>query len=343
MRAPDRQRFLNAVRHVEQDEIPLFEIEADIAIAQQMLGKKLDMSKHSFELPIEDIVAWNEWFGNDMIYFGQVCHLGRREKTDADGRIHYIDGRMKTRDSLKDAAFPDLDRLKQRLAQLFEAIAGTNFGVVCAVEVAGTGVATAVGYEDFCINTLTNPGFILDFQKIWHDYAMRQLDMFLEFPIDAVKVGSGLITNMGTMLAPDQMEIFDFQYMREIIRTAKAHGKAAILHVDGNVTASIPTFLEMGVDILNPIEPAGGTQDIYRIKEEYGDRLTLCGNIDVDGVLFRGTPDQVKRDVLEHIERLAPGGGYIVSSSHDLHQLIPLDNIKAMRDAVHATSIWIGK
>lgn len=335
MRKPDKNRFLNAVRHIEQDGIPLFEIEADISIVEQMLGKKLDRAKHSFEIEAEDIVAWNRWMGNDMVYFGQVCHLGRKEMIDKDGRVHYIDGTIKTRDLLTNIEFPDLAPLRQRLEALFEALKGTGFGVVSAVEVAGTGVATAIGYEDFCINTLTDPEFVLEFQKMWHDYAMRQLQMLLEFPIEVVKVGSGLITNMGPMLSPDMMEEFDYQYIRELFQVSKEHGKTTMFHVDGNIMANVPAFIEMGMDILNPIEPAGGTQDIYQIKAEHGDDLTLCGNIDVDGVLYKGTPEQVKRDVLEHIERLTPGGGYIMASSHDLHQLLPLRNIKAMRDATH--------
>jgi uroporphyrinogen decarboxylase len=64
-----------------------------------------------------------------------------------------------------------------------------------------------------------------------------------------------------------------------------------MMHVDGVVVPLIPQFLEMGVDILNPIDPAAGRQDIGEIKNRHGDRLTLCGNIDVDGVLLRGTPD----------------------------------------------------
>jgi uroporphyrinogen decarboxylase len=89
------------------------------------------------------------------------------------------------------------------------------------------------------------------------------------------------------------------------------------------------------MDILNPIDPSAEGQDIYKLKEEFGSHLTLCGNINVDGVLLKGTPEEVKSDVYNHIENLAVGGGYIVASSHDLHQLIPVENIYAMRDAVH--------
>jgi len=336
MRQPDRRRFLKAVKHIEQAEIPLFELEADIAVVQQVLGKRLDMALHSYELPIPDVVAWNRWLGNDMIYFAHVWRLGRREKVDAEGRIHYIDGTMKTRDSLTGMTFPDVDALRMRMEELFAAITGTGFGVVCSTVATGTTLATAVGYEDFCLATLTDLSFLEDFAAAIHDYAMRELEMYLEFPIDVVKLGTGLITNMGTLLPPEMMERLDYRFMRDQIRLAKDHGKVCMLHVDGNVEALIPLFLEMGIDILHPIEPAGGTQDIYRIKQQYGDRLALCGNIDVGGVLTNGTPEDVARDVREHVQRLGAGGGYIVASSHDLHQHIPIENIQAMRESGRA-------
>ena len=91
----------------------------------------------------------------------------------------------------------------------------------------------------------------------------------------------------------------------------------------------------VGMDILNPIDPSAEGQDIYELKDIYGRKITFCGNINIDGVLLTGDPEDVKTDVQNHMEKLAVGGGYIVASSHDLHQLIPIDNIYAMRDAVH--------
>jgi len=105
--------------------------------------------------------------------------------------------------------------------------------------------------------------------------------------------------------------------------------------VNGNIANMIPVLIEMGVNIINPIETCGGQQNIYDIKCKYGDRIALCGNIDINGVLLNGTVEQVKSDVAKHIEGLADGGGYIVASSHDIHELIPIENFYAMRDAVH--------
>jgi uroporphyrinogen decarboxylase len=161
------------------------------------------------------------------------------------------------------------------------------------------------------------------------------MEMAMGYPVDVVKIGSGLITNIGPMLSPGTMEEFEFSLLREQAELVKERKLPLFFHVDGKVTPLIPQFLEMGVDILNPIDPCSGLQDIYEIKELYGDRLTLCGNIDIDNVLLKGSPEDVAEDVRAHIDRLARGGGYIVASSHNLHELIPVENFYAMRDTVH--------
>lgn len=335
MRAPDKQRFLDAVAHRERPDVPLFEMEADILVVERMLGKRCDRSVHSFELPIEDVVEWNRRMGNDMVYFSHVWHLGRRENTDADGRVHYIDGTMKTRDSLAELALPDMDALRRRLDALCETIDGSGFGLACGAQNAGFTVPTAIGYQDFCLHTIMDPNFILDFQKRVHAYAMRELEMLLEYPVDVVKIASGLITSTGSMISPEMLERFEFPCMAELAERVKAHGRTVLFHVDGDVSQWVSRFIEMGADILNPIDPSAETQSIYDLKDLYGREIALCGNIDINGVLMKGSPGQIVDDVREHIDRLAKGGGYIVASSHDLHQDIPAESIYAMRDAVH--------
>lgn len=335
MREPDKMRFLRAARHVSQEEIPLFEIEADPAIVSQMLGKRVDMGLHSFELAIPDVVEWNRRMGNDMVYISHVWHLGRRETRDDQGRVHYIDGMLKTRASFADIALPDLGGLRCRLDELFEALEGTGFGVVYGAQMPGHIAATAIGYEDFCINTILDPELIREFQSRILDYVMQELDLFLSYPIDVVKLGSGLITSTGPMISPEMLEQFDLTFMRQQIRLIRECGRLVMLHVDGDTRSMLPTFIDMGIDILNPIEPIPGKHDIYELKAQVGDRLALCGNIDINGVLLHGTPEEVHEDVRAHIDELAVGGGYIVASSHDLHQLLPVVNIHAMRDAVH--------
>jgi len=335
MREPEKQRFLNAVRHIESEEIPLYEIDADMSIVNRMMEKDFPLSLHPCELPAADVVELNRKMGNDMVYFSHVWRVGRKEIADDEGRRHYVDGEIKDQGDLKSIWFPDLDGIERRLVNLLELIQGTRFGLVYGAQTAPFTSTAAIGYEDFCIYTIEKPEFIHEVQKRLHEYVLREMEMAMSYPIDAVKIGSGLVINTGPMLSPAAMEEFEFNLLREQSRLIKQHNLPLFFHIDGQVTAMIPMFLEMGVDILNPVDPCSGGQDIFAIKEQYGDQLTLCGNIDIDGVLLKGAPDEVAMDVKEHIDRLAQGGGYIAASSHNMHQLIPLENIYAFRDTVH--------
>jgi uroporphyrinogen decarboxylase len=335
VRSPDKQRFLDAARHVETAEIPLFEITPDMALVRQILGKEVPMDRLAYELPISDYVELNLRMGNDMVYFAHIWRLGRKQRLDEEGRLHYIDGMMKTPEDLSNIWYPDLDEQQRRLEELLNRLEGTGMGVVCSTLPAPFIVATAMGYQDFWVNAKLNPGFVEEFIRIIHDWCLRELETFLRFPVDVIKTGSAFVTKTGPMCSPEMLERLETRYLREQVQMTKQHGRLVFHHIDGNLMQMMPQFIEMGIDILNPIEPCAGLQDIYEIKDKYGDRMALCGNVDVDGVLMRGTREDITRDVHEHIDRLSGGGGYICASSHDLHQLIPLENFYAIRDAVH--------
>ena len=330
-RDPDKRRFLDAARHIETAEIPLFEIGPDMALAWQILGKDLPMDRLVNDLPIPDYVELNRRMGNDMIYFAHVWRLGRVQRQDAEGRLHYIDGRMKRPEDLADIWYPDLDLLKRRLEALLNAVEGTGMGVVCSTQPAPFIVATAMGYQDFWVNAKQRPEFVEAFTRIIQAWRLRDLDAYLRFPVEVIKIGSAFVTKTGLMCSPAMLERLEAAILPPDVHVFE--GRLVFHHIDGNIARMIPDFIAMGIDILNPIEPCAGLQDIYAIKAQYGDRIALCGNIDIDGVLMHGSREEIIRDVQEHLDRLGGGGGYICASSHDLHPLIPLENFYAMRDA----------
>lgn len=335
MREPDRRRFLDALEHRETTEIPLFEYDPDMRVVNAMMGWDYPMSIHPFDLPADEYLALNRTMGNDMVYFSHVWRVGRKERSDAEGRIHYIDGEIKTEADLDDLWFPDLNLLESRLEELVNKAHEAGFGVVYGSQSAAFTSTVAMGFTDFCLAVVDRPALVHELQRRLQDYCVRELKTAMNYPIDVVKIGSGLVTKNGPMLSPAMMEEFETTLLREQADAAKAAGLPLLLHIDGFIEPMIDGFLDMGVDILNPIETCDGKQDIYRIKDDYGDRLMLTGNIDVDGVLLRGSPAEVAQDVKKHIDRLSPGGGYAVASSHNLHELIPVENFFAMRDATH--------
>ena len=91
--------------------------------------------------------------------------------------------------------------------------------------------------------------------------------------------------------------------------------------------------IEMGISAIHPIQP--NCNDIYAYKKEFGGNICLIGNIDLAGALTRGTPMEVAEDSKRHLELLAPGGGYVLCSSHSVTDDVPPENYRAMIDAAH--------
>ncbi|NQU12217.1 hypothetical protein HQ590_15590 [bacterium] len=334
MRAPDKQRYLDAARHVERADICFCEQDFEITVAARLLGRPLPMVR-PYELPVPDYVELSLRTGNDMAFLANLWELGRKNYIDPQGRKHYVDGTIKTRADLRQIKFPDLGAVEHRLEEILAGLAGTGLGLIYTPSQAPFLVTTAVGYQDYYVDLIDDPKFIHEFQKILEDYCLRELDLALRYPVDVIQVGAVLCSSAGPIFAREFAEQFEFPSLRRRVAMAKARGRIVALHVDGDVTSYLPDFIGMGIDVINPIEPCGGRQDIYELETRHGDRLALHGNIDLAGVLTYGTPEAVRRDVAEHIDRLAVGGGYICASSHNIIESVPLENFVAMRDAVH--------
>jgi uroporphyrinogen decarboxylase len=135
-------------------------------------------------------------------------------------------------------------------------------------------------------------------------------------------------------LKPLVSQIFALQ--KELAPQAKR-----FFHSDGNVRPLIPDFIEIGVDILNPLQATAQGMDPLAIKQAYGQDLIFWGaGVDTQGVLPRGTPQQVKDDVRRNIEILAPGGGYVFNTVHNIQADVPPENIIAMWEALQEYGVY---
>ncbi len=92
-------------------------------------------------------------------------------------------------------------------------------------------------------------------------------------------------------------------------------------------------LIDIGITCLTPMDPY--SIDYREYKKRYGDRIALHGNIDIENPLVEGTPEDVERDVKEHMDVLKPGGGYVCASSHSIVNYIPHENFIAMLNAIH--------
>jgi uroporphyrinogen decarboxylase len=113
---------------------------------------------------------------------------------------------------------------------------------------------------------------------------------------------------------------------------AKQMKKPWVFHSDGNVLPILDALLKLGMSALHPIQPSA--MDINKIKKEYGGKVCIIGNIDLDYTLTLGTPEEVEREVRDRLEKIGRGGGYIISSANTITNYCKLENVKAMAATV---------
>ncbi len=170
--------------------------------------------------------------------------------------------------------------------------------------------------------------------EAWIENLRRFTSAVGEF-VQIVQFNDDLGTQDAPFLSPRMFRRLIFPFYKRGLDWIHEHTHFKVfMHNDGAIFDFIPTLIEMGVDILNPIQTTARGMDPRRLKEQFGDRLTFWGgSCDCQRTLPFGTPEQVAAEVEAHIAALAPGGGYVFASVHNIQANCPPENIAAMFDA----------
>ncbi len=127
-----------------------------------------------------------------------------------------------------------------------------------------------------------------------------------------------------------------FERVRQLAPRARR-----FFHSCGNVRPIIPDLIEVGVEVLNPVQINATGMEPAALKRDFGDVLVFWGGgVDTQGVLVTGTPQQVRDDVRRNVEALAPGGGFVFSAVHNIQADVPAHNVIAMREALHEYGVY---
>jgi uroporphyrinogen decarboxylase len=120
----------------------------------------------------------------------------------------------------------------------------------------------------------------------------------------------------------------------ERVRALAPHARR-FFHSCGNVRPLLPDFIEIGVEIINPVHVRAAGMEPAALKRDFGDALVFWGGgVDTQGVLPYGTPQEVRDDVRRNLEALAPGGGYVFNTVHNIQADVPVENLCAMYEAL---------
>jgi uroporphyrinogen decarboxylase len=161
--------------------------------------------------------------------------------------------------------------------------------------------------------------------------------------VDVVTYADDYGTQTSQLISPDMFRRLIKPRLKVLLETlsqSAPHAKR-FFHSDGNVRPLIPDLLEIGVDILNPIHIRAQDMAPAGLKRDFGRDLVFWGGgVDTQGILPHGTPRQVKDDVRRNIEALAPGGGYVFNTIHNIQAGVPPENIMAMWEALQEYGVY---
>ncbi|HDY89623.1 MAG TPA: hypothetical protein ENH82_16115 [bacterium] len=187
------------------------------------------------------------------------------------------------------------------------------------------------GLEDILMDIVVDPGFVHDLLQAIADYNINTMDILYEqFRFDGIVLSDDYGAQSSTIMSPSDWRKFVKPPLLRMYTKARKYGWVIFHHSCGHNTPIIPDLLEIGVDILHPIQPE--TMDIFKLKKEYGKDITFCGGISTQKLLPMGTSEEIRNEVRKVKRIMGKGGGYITGTGIMLHEDVPLDNLVSLID-----------
>lgn len=246
-------------------------------------------------------------------------------------------------EDLYDYTWPNPNReilyegIKEKARDLFE---NTKYCIIADFGVPGFYETSQKlrGYEQFAVDLMINKKFVrslfdilLKLQKEWFNNYLNAVAKYIQVVCYADDLGM----EDTLQLSPKTYRELIKPYHREIFKFIKSKtGAKLMLHSCGDIYPLIGDFIEIDVDILNPVQVSANQMDPQRLKSEFGDEIIFWGGIDTR-TLGRNDISSVIRTVKNMINVMGNNGGYVFAGSHNLQEDIPPENILAMFDAAN--------
>lgn len=187
-----------------------------------------------------------------------------------------------------------------------------------------------LGTEDYLMWAMTDTDAIRGLAEKVVGYEISRALAFADHGADAVIVTDDIAYNGGLFLPPHIMGEVAWPLYKQMVRQIKAHRDLPVfLHTDGDIRTALPHIVDCGFDGLHSLQPSAG-MDIAAVKREYGDRLCLMGNMDLNHLLPFDTPEAVRDQARLLCETIGADGGFILSTCNILTNAVPPENARAM-------------
>jgi len=189
------------------------------------------------------------------------------------------------------------------------------------------------GWEEFFLDMIERPDWVHFLCRKFTDFYLEDYTRAAEVTrgrIDLYLLISDLASQRGPLISMDMFDRFVAPYLNEMINRIHSLGGRVLFHSCGDVSPFVPRLIRLGVDVLDPIQPATPRMHPEGLKSTFGARLCFHGGIDMQHLLPRATPGEVAAETRRYCEVLGRGGGYILGPAHFFQPDVPPENIIAM-------------
>jgi uroporphyrinogen decarboxylase len=197
------------------------------------------------------------------------------------------------------------------------------------------------GHEQAMVDLVENPEIVsYCMDRLFELAYQNTLRIFEAIPgkVFCTNVAEDMGSQKGLLFSPVHIRQFLFPGMKRMIDLAHQAGVYVFHHNDGNVQRILPELVQLGIDILNPIQWRADGMDRAYLKKTYGDQLVFHGAVDNQYTLPFGTQAEVRQEVLDNLAILGSGGGYILAPCHNIQPITPPENVVTMYETCREAS-----
>ena len=197
------------------------------------------------------------------------------------------------------------------------------------------------GMDKYFVDMVANPSLYHKLADKFLETNLAYLEQFYGQAgkyIDCAMVYDDLGTQQATLVSHDIYKKRIKPYQKTIIENIRKYLKPEakiMIHSCGSIYDFIPDLIEIGVQILNPLQPLAKNMEAYRLKKEFGKDIAFLGGLDTQLLLPNGTEDEIEESVKKLIREYAPGGGFVFAASINIQSDTPAPNILRAFDSAY--------
>lgn len=342
---PDFERIRKTARHEEPDRVPLCEVLIEYPIQSQFIGRQI--TADDLELQVDF------WIKAGYDFIPLTVGMMTPGKVTDESSISRVIKEVMLKDSpdadderawsLEYTSFinnrEDFEKFPWEIAAQLDFskfydvkdLLPEGMKVIAVSGKIFTMTWMLMGFNNFAISLLMDEKLVADVFRKVAEIQFHALEQIFEMThVGAVWAVDDLAFGTGPMISPQAFRDHVFPWYREVAKRCHENNLLFFMHSDGDLIPLMEDLIDLGVDVLQPIDPT--CMDIIKVKEIYGDRLCLVGNVSNE-LLQSGIPSEVEDLVKGLIRKCGPGGGYCVGSGNSVPEWAKFENYMAMREA----------